>query len=145
MSVEEFLRTIDEIRYDTDLDETNPELRGMAHKIYPYLRKMYNMMLESGLISESKVNEVHGVKKHNAPKDKRAAERKGNRDADREMYGDGFKPKSKIHNVKSYNRKDNKKFDINDINESVININENDLFNIVTESVKRILSNYGQK
>lgn len=216
MRVEEFLSTMDALRFDTDLDETNPELRGMVTKVYPYLRKIYNMMYESGLISESKVNEsklqkfyvvddgevynvltdedlvnygvekdqivkvftnmdmafnyaenlnrkteesnpdfspakgyyneskvneVHGVKKHNAPKDKRAAERKGNRDAEKDMLGDGFKSKNKIHKVKEYDRRDNKKVNIEDedMNESVIKLTENDVYNIVTESVKRIL------
>lgn len=141
MRVEEFLSTIDALRFDTDLDETNPELRGMVTKVYPYLRKIYNMMYESGMITE-----VHGVKKHNAPKDKRAAERKGNRDAEKDMFGDGFKSKNKVHKVKGYDRRDNKKVNIeDDMNESVIKLTENDVYNIVTESVKRILNNYGQK
>ena len=222
MNVEEFLSTMDALRFDTDLDETNPELRGMVTKVYPYLRKIYNMMYESGLISESKmnesklqkfyvvddgevynvltdedlanygvendqivkvfnnmdkafdyaeklnrqaqesspnfspakgyyneskVNEVHGVKKYNAPKDKRAAERKGNRDAEKDMLGDGFKSKNKIHKPKNdYNRKDNK-VDVNNINDNLdesvmkntVKLNESELQYIVTESVKRIL------
>ena len=218
MGVEEFLSTMDALRFDTDLDETNPELRGMVTKVYPYLRKIYNMMYESGLISESKVNEsklqkfyvvddgevynvltdedlvnygvekdqivkvftnmdmafnyaenlnrkteesnpdfspakgyyneskvneVHGVKKHNAPKDKRAAERKGNRDAEKDMFGDGFKSKNKIHKIKNYNRRDNKKVSIedNDMNESknIVRLSESELKNMVQESVKRIV------
>lgn len=139
MRVEEFLSTMDALRFDTDLDETNPELRGMVTKVYPYLRKIYNMMYESGMITEA-----HGVKKHNAPKDKRAAERKGNRDAEKDMFGDGFKSKNKVHKTNNYNRRDNK-IGYNDISESVCKITENDVYDIVSESVKRILSNYGQK
>jgi len=95
-----------------------------------------------GYYNES-VNEAHGVKKHNSPKDTLSAIRKGNRDAEKEIYGDGFKPKKKLHKAKSdYNRKDNK-IDINDIdkfkNESVNKISLNDLNYIVTECVKRLL------
>lgn len=53
MGVEEFLSTMDALRFDTDLDETYPELRGMAQKAYPYIRKIYNMMYEAGMLSES--------------------------------------------------------------------------------------------
>lgn len=105
-----------------------------------------NFSPAKGYYNESKVNEVHGVKKHNAPKDKRAAERKGNRDAEKDMLGDGFKSKNKIHKVKGYDRRDNKKVNIeDDMNESVIKLTENDVCNIVTESVKRILNDYEQK
>jgi predicted RND superfamily exporter protein len=138
MRVEEFLSTMDALRFDTDLDETNPELRGMVTKVYPYLRKIYNMMYESGMITEA-----HGVKKHNTPKDKRAAERKGNRDAEKDMFGDGFKSKNKIHKIKNYNRRDNKKVSIedNDMNESknIVRLSESELKNMVQESVKRIV------
>lgn len=138
MRVEEFLSTMDALRFDTELDETNPELRGMVTKVYPYLRKIYNMMYESGMITEA-----HGVKKHNTPKDKRAAERKGNRDAEKDMFGDGFKPKNKIHKIKNYNRRDNKKVSIedNDMNESknIVRLSESELKNMVQESVKRIV------
>lgn len=138
MRVEEFLSTMDALRFDTDLDETNPELRGMVTKVYPYLRKIYNMMYESGMITE-----VHGVKKHNAPKDKRAAERKGNRDAEKDMFGDGFKSKNKVHKTNNYNRRDNKKVSIedNDMNESknIVRLSESELKNMVQESVKRIV------
>ena len=57
---------------------------------------------------DESVNEAHGVKKHNMPKDKNAAMRKGNREAERDIYGDGFKSKNKIHNPKGYSRKNNK-------------------------------------
>lgn len=142
MNVEEFLSTMDALRFDTSLDETYPELRGMVRKAYPYIRKIYNMMNECGILAES-VNEAHGVKKHNSPKDTLSAIRKGNRDAEKEIYGDGFKSKKKLHKAKSdYNRKDNK-IDINDIdkfkNESVNKISLNDLNYIVTECVKSIL------
>lgn len=243
MEVEKFLSLMDAIRFDTDLDETNPELRGLARKVYPYIRQIYNMMNEAGLISESvnkkniisqavrstlrefispnkpstdyqgndlnfdsivdqavsviykmeqngedirwsdvarnmgfrletlnqedmellhdaiehamalpgieesKVNEVHGAKKHNAPKNERAAERKGNRDAELETFGGGFKQKNKIHKPKNdYNRKDNK-VDVNNINDNLdesvmkntVKLNESELQYIVTASVKKIL------
>ena len=147
MEVEKFLSLMDAIRFDTELDETNPELRGLARKVYPYIRQIYNMMNEAGLISESKVNEVHGAKKHNAPKNERAAQKKGSRDAELETFGGGFKQKNKIHKPKNdYNRKDNK-VDVNNINDNLdesvmkntVKLNESELQYIVTESVKRIL------
>lgn len=57
MNVEEFLSTLDALRFDTNLDDTYPELRGMIQKVYPYIRKIYNMMYESGYLAESKINE----------------------------------------------------------------------------------------
>ena len=56
MNVEEFLSTLDALRFDTNLDGTYPELRGMVQKVYPYIRKIYNMMYESGYLTESKQN-----------------------------------------------------------------------------------------
>lgn len=143
MTVEDFLRTLDAIRFDTSLDETNPELRGMARKIYPYIRKVYNMMNEADLVTES-VNEEHGTKKHKSPKNTLNAMRKGNRDAEREIYGDGFKSMKKIHKTKAdYNRKDNK-VDINKLdsyNESKksFQITESDIKQMVFETVKRLI------
>ena len=57
MNVEEFLSTLDALRFDTNLDDTYPELRGIVRKVYPYIRKIYNMMYESGYLAESKINE----------------------------------------------------------------------------------------
>ena len=62
MNVEEFLSTMDALRFDTELDNTYPELRGMIQKAYPYLRKIYNMMNEAGLLSESKTKNKNVVK-----------------------------------------------------------------------------------
>ena len=144
MNVEEFLSTMDALRFDTDLDETYPELRGMVRKVYPYIRKIYNMMNEAGILTES-VNEEHGNKKHKSPKNALNAVRKGNRDAEREIYGDGFRPGKKIHKAKTdYSRKSNK-VDINNLekyNESTIKLSENDLKQIVLESYKRLMGKF---
>ena len=144
MNVEEFLSTMDALRFDTDLDETYPELRGMVRKVYPYIRKIYNMMNEAGILTES-VNEEHGNKKHKSPKNALNAVRKGNRDAEREIYGDGFRPGKKVHKAKTdYSRKSNK-VDINNLekyNESkknTLTITENDIKKLVDECVKRIV------
>ncbi len=86
------------------------------------------------------VNESHGKKKHNAPKDTLAAMRKGNREADQDMYGGGFRQTKKVHKAKNdYDRKNNKvdldKLDRYD--ESVKKINYNDLLSIISESVAK--------
>lgn len=86
------------------------------------------------------VNESHGKKKHNAPKDTLAAMRKGNREADQEIFGDGFRQTKKVHKAKNdYDRKNNKvnlnKLDRYD--ESVKKINYNDLLSIISESVAK--------
>ena len=86
------------------------------------------------------VNESHGKKKHNAPKDTLAAMRKGNREADQDMYGGGFRQTKKVHKAKNdYDRKNNKvnlnKLDRYD--ESVKKINYNDLLSIISESVTK--------
>ena len=145
MNVEEFLSTIDALRFDTSLDETCPELRGMVRKAYPYIRKIYNMMNECGILAES-VNEEHGNKKHKSPKNTLSAIRKGNRDADKEIYGDGFKANKKIHKTgKTFDRKNNK-VDINNLdkyqNESKkksFALTENDIKHMVYESVKNLM------
>ena len=85
-------------------------------------------------------NESHGKKKHNAPKDTLAAMRKGNREADQDMYGGGFRQTKKVHKAKNdYDRKNNKvnlnKLDRYD--ESVKKINYNDLLSIISESVTK--------
>ena len=56
MRVEEFLSLMDALRFDSDLDEKYPELRGMVRKVYPYIRQIYNMMNEMGMLNES-INE----------------------------------------------------------------------------------------
>ena len=217
MNVEEFLSTLDALRFDDVYDEKYPELRGLIRKVYPYIRKIYNIMYDNDLLSESKINEslnnkwyvvedgeqynvfseediqnygiehdqiikvfndmnrafdyaekknreteesspyfspmkgyyneskineVHGAKKHKTPKDTLSAVRKGNREAEREIYGDGFKSKKKIHKTgKTFDRKNNK-VDINNLqkyqNES-IQFSENDIKTIITECVKKIL------
>ena len=80
----------------------------------------------------------------NAPKDALAAMRKGNREADQEIFGDGFHQTKKVHKAKNdYSRKNNK-VNVNTIdkfkeNESVNRISMNDVHYMVTECVKRIL------
>ena len=109
-----------------------------------------------GYYSES-VNEEHGNKKHKSPKNTLSAIRKGNRDAEREIYGDGFKSGKKIHKTgKAFDRKNNKvryrimpekKVDINNLdkyNESIsrkntLTITENDIKHMIVECVKKIV------
>lgn len=100
MEVDKFFSLIDTIRYDTDLDEQYPELRSMAQRCYPLLRKFYNKLLETGMLTES-----HGAKKHNGPKSTLAAVRKGSRDADMELNGPGFKSNTKTHKTSKADRK----------------------------------------
>ena len=98
-----------------------------------------------GYYNES-VNEAHGVKKHNSPKNTLSAIRKGNRDAEKEIYGDGFKSKKKLHKTgKTFDRKNNK-VDINNLdkyqNESKkksFALTENDIKHMVYESVKNLM------
>ena len=129
MNVEEFLSTLDAIRFDTDIDEQyGPELRIKAKKIYPYLRDLYNMMYEAGILNES-VNEAHGNKKHNTPKDELSAIRKGNRDAEMDINGPGFKSKSKMHKTSKNDRKPEK-------------INKNNYEKFIDECVKKTLKEF---
>ena len=97
------------------------------------------------LDDDSSVNEEHGNKKHKSPKNALNAVRKGNRDAEREIYGDGFRPGKKVHKAKNdYSRKSNK-VDINNLekyNESTIKLSENDLKQIVLESYKRLMGKF---
>lgn len=135
MEVKEFFSLIDALRFDTSVDEQNPELRGLLQRYYPILRKIYNMLSETGMIVES-----HGAKKHKGPKDEFAAMRKGNREADQEMFGGGFRQTKKIHKAK--NDKVSKKVDLNNLDrydESKISLTEDDMRVIVSESVKRLL------
>lgn len=126
MNVEEFLSTIDAIRFDTDLDETYPELRAMANKIYPYLRKVYNAMFQAGMLTES-----HGQKKHNYPKNTLAAMRKGNRDAEKDILGDGFHSKSKLHKTAKKDKLD-----------KMGKVNINNYSKFVDEAVKKTLREF---
>jgi len=155
MEVKQFFELLDAIRYDDSIDEVNPELRGMARQCYPVLRKLYNMMLESDLLSESKRNimkltdsdinyivmesakrvvEAHGSKKHNMPKDKNAAQRKGNRDAEKDIYGDGFKSKEKTIKKDVYSRKNSK-----------VNINNINIDECIRQTLKEFINNWDTK
>ena len=60
MTVEEFFSLMDALRFDTDLDETNPELRSKLQYFYPVFRKIYNELCEAGYcgLDECKVNEA---------------------------------------------------------------------------------------
>jgi len=78
------------------------------------------------------------TKRHNMPKDKNAAQRKGNRDAEKDIYGDGFKSKTKIHKQEKYNRQDNK-INVNNIQNETRTISHEDLMSLVTESIKKYL------
>lgn len=86
-------------------------------------------------------NESHGVKKHNLPKDKNAAMRKGNRDAEREMFGDGFKSRDRIHNAKGYDRREGKRvdryFNSEEMDEGrkVVKLNEEDIKRMIREAL----------
>lgn len=141
MEINEFFRILDAIRFDDSIDEQNPELREYARKYYPVLRKLYNMLTETGLISES-VNESHGQKKHNSPKDALSAVRKGNREAERDIYGDGFKSKTKLHKTS----KKDKKIKINKdnygefIDENHVKINSKDLHSLIAECIVKHLN-----
>lgn len=90
------------------------------------------------------INEAHGQKKHNGPKNAMAAMRKGNREADQEMYGGGFRQTKKVHKAKNdYDRKGNK-IDVNNIDkfredESVNKISVNDIRYMVSECLKKIV------
>lgn len=75
------------------------------------------------------VSEEHGNKKHNGPKSVMAAYRKGNREADREIYGDGFKSNKKVHNPIN-NRSERRKN----------KINNNNLDKYIDESINKVIN-----
>lgn len=104
------------------------------------LDKCIDFVLDNGRGDFFMLRESHGSKKHNAPKDALAAMRKGNREADQEIFGGGFRQTKKVHKAKNdYDRKNNKvdldKLDRYD--ESVKKINYNDLLSIISESVAK--------
>jgi len=139
MEVKQFFELLNAIKYVADYDEIiGSDLRAMISKYYSVFKEIYNGLCNAGVLEESKqltmkltesdvnyivmeatkkIVEAHGSKKHNTPKDKYAAQRKGNRDAEKDIYGDGFKAKEKIHNIKAYSRKNNK-INVNDIEDS---------------------------
>lgn len=90
------------------------------------------------------IQESHGNKKHNGPGSVAAAMRKGNRDAEMDKLGGGFRQIKKSHKTpKDYKRE---KVDIynldkykNESRKSVI-VTESKLNSIISESVKRVLS-----
>ena len=89
------------------------------------------------------ISESHGKKKHNGPKDTMAAMRKGNRDAEMDKLGGGFKQTKKIHKLKA--DKPSKKVDLDrlddDMNESVARVSFNDLYSLIYEEIRKSLSN----
>ena len=87
------------------------------------------------------INESHGTKKHKGPKDALAAMRKGNREADQEMFGGGFRQTKKIHKSPKMERP-SKKVDLDKLDrydESIVKITDNDIKSMVAECVKKIL------
>lgn len=84
------------------------------------------------------IQEAH-KKKHNSPKNDLAAINKGNREAEREIYGNGFKSKNRIHKSLKTQKKPKYKEDY------LRNLDEQ-IDRIVSESIKKILrEDYGQK
>lgn len=141
MNVDEFLSTMDALRFDDSLDETYPELRGLVRKVYPYIRQIYNIMSESGMLTES-----HGQKKHNPPKDALCAMRKGNREGEMEIYGDGFKANKKIHRTGKKDKLDKKKINVNNYHEFVgesinnkVKITESSLNALIANAIRKNL------
>jgi hypothetical protein len=130
MTINEFMRILDAIRFDTEIDEMAPELRGLARQAYPMISKLYNMMCEHDLINDE-LNESHGNKKFNGPRDEMAAIKKANRELDFEKYGNGFKSNSCAYkdrrdkrqekiNVRNY-----EKYIDEAINEAINNLKKN--------------------
>ena len=151
MEVKQFFELLNEIKYVADYDEIiGSDLRAMISKYYSVFKEIYNGLCNTGVLEESKkftmkltesdvnyivmeatkrIVEAHGAKKHNMPKDKDAARRKGNRDAARDINGDGFKSNGKVIKKDVYSRKGKgNKVNINDIN--------------VDECVKKSLSEF---
>lgn len=48
MTVNEFFEMLDALRFDSDLYETDPELKSMIQYTYPLFRKVYNRLCEHG-------------------------------------------------------------------------------------------------
>lgn len=65
------------------------------------------------------VNEVHGQKKHNSPKDELHAMRKGNREAERDIFGDGFHSKSKLHRTSKKDKLNKQKINVNNFDKYI--------------------------
>ena len=65
------------------------------------------------------VNEAHGVKKHNSPKDALCAMRKGNREAERDIFGDGFHSKSKLHRTSKKDKLSKQKINVNNFDKYI--------------------------
>ena len=93
------------------------------------------------IVSQSIKNfiaESHGNKKHNGPKDYLAANRKGQRDADMEINGPGFKSGTKIHKTAKRDKSERGgKVNVNNYERFV---DENTLVKIVAESVKKFIN-----
>lgn len=53
MTVQEFFSAVDAVRFDPDAEAGNmAEIKSLAGYYYPKMRKLYNLMLEEGLITE---------------------------------------------------------------------------------------------
>jgi len=103
-----------------NIEQSNhPDVAEIAAQIIPQdiWAKIYKDLLLTphDFIDESK------AKKHNSPKDYISAMRKGERDAEREKFGNGFKSKNKQHKTSKKDNMDRmKKISISDIEEAVM-------------------------
>jgi hypothetical protein len=95
---------------------------------------------------KSITNESHGAKKHNGPKDTLAAMRKGNREAEMEKMGGGFRQTKKIHKLKT--EKPSKKVDLDKIEKDDMyesaTISYTKLMEIISESISNEFSNLAE-
>ena len=81
------------------------------------------------------VNEEHG-KRHNGPKDYMSAIRKGNRDAEMEKMGGGFKQRNKVHGMRnSYPGKKVKDSEFDCMDENMVKLKA-----MIKESVRKVLN-----
>ena len=79
-----------------------------------------------GAFPDGDLDESHGHKKHNAPRDYIAAVNKGNREGEMEKMGGGFRQRNKIHKVR------------NDYSGKKVNMSNYD--DLIDECVKRVLN-----
>lgn len=68
---------------------------------------------------KTNISESHKNKKQNPPKSVIAAMRKGNREAERDIYGDGFKSKSSLHKTSKKDKAPSKRVDMNKLDEAI--------------------------
>lgn len=98
ISVEKFLRKIDEINHYGEYNEEYPEIRHMCEQLQGPIRRLYNAMLENELLyDDADLNESHGNKRHNDPKTPMAAMKHGEWEKRKDYVGDGFKSNGGAH------------------------------------------------